>query len=115
MIAVLREEEEFQTFAVIGKTMKDCERIAGLLESRFPGGVKLLAEQESIPKDRIIVVPSYLSKGLEFDVVIITSVEEIYKEDNELDIKLLYVGMTRPLHRLYFFGKNKSDFLLDSA
>ncbi|EDL62994.1 RNA polymerase recycling motor HelD [Bacillus sp. SG-1] len=113
LISGLREEEDFQTFAVIGKTMRDCEKIAGLLEAKFPGGVKLLAEQESIPKDRIVVVPSYLSKGLEFDVVVITSIDEQYNEDNELDIKLLYVGMTRPLHRLYFFGKNKSDFLLE--
>jgi DNA helicase II / ATP-dependent DNA helicase PcrA len=113
LILDLREEEDFQTFAVIGKTMKDCEKIAALLEAEFPDGVKLLAEQESIPKDKIVVVPSYLSKGLEFDCVVIASIEEHYKEENELDIKLLYVGMTRPLHRLYFFGKNKSHFLLD--
>ncbi|MGF2615159.1 AAA family ATPase [Rossellomorea vietnamensis] len=113
LILELREEEDFQTFAVIGKTMRDCEKIASLLEKKFPDGVKLLAEQESIPKNKIVVVPSYLSKGLEFDAVIIASIDEQYKEENELDIKLLYVGMTRPLHRLYFFGKNKADFLLE--
>ena len=39
--------------------------------------------------------------GSEFDVVIIADAEdEIYKYDNRLDMKLLYVSMTRALHKL---------------
>ncbi|MDQ0217825.1 DNA helicase [Peribacillus cavernae] len=105
------ENEGFQTFAVIGKTMADCKkadeqlRTAGL-------SVTLLKEQASIPKDSIVIVPSYLAKGLEFDVVFAISLEEVYEQERELDVKLLYVTMTRPLHRLYFFGRKKEDFLI---
>ncbi|WP_335872407.1 RNA polymerase recycling motor HelD [Bacillus sp. 2205SS5-2] len=106
-------EEEYQTFAVIGKTMKDCERIAIALEKNDQGSIKLLKEQASIPKDKIVVVPSYLAKGLEFDVVMIVSIKESFSVEEELDIKLLYVSMTRPLHRLFFYGEDKERFLLD--
>ena len=101
----------FQTFAVIGKSMKDCVKISEILHERQPGKVKLLEEQESIPKDQIVVVPSYLSKGLEFDVVIIAAVDEAFNPENELDIKLQYVAMTRPLHKLAFIGKRREQFI----
>jgi DNA helicase II / ATP-dependent DNA helicase PcrA len=105
------KEEGFQTFAVIGKSMKDCKMIYKILDEQMPGKVKLLEEQESIPKDRIVVVPSYLSKGLEFDVVMITVIDEVFSSQNELDIKLQYVAMTRPLHKLTFIGKNMNQFI----
>jgi DNA helicase II / ATP-dependent DNA helicase PcrA len=104
-------EGGFQTFAVIGKSMKDCVKISEILQKRRPGKVKLLEEQESIPKDQIVVVPSYLSKGLEFDVVFIAAVDEAFNPKNELDIKLQYVAMTRPLHKLAFIGKGRDQFI----
>ncbi|WP_064091816.1 RNA polymerase recycling motor HelD [Rossellomorea aquimaris] len=106
------KEEGFQTFAVIGKSLKDCEEIRKVLQISIPGKVKLLKEQESIPKDQVVVVPSYLSKGLEFDVVMIAAINEKFNRENELDIKLQYVAMTRPLHKLSFIGKNKEQFIL---
>jgi DNA helicase II / ATP-dependent DNA helicase PcrA len=110
-IVSLGKEEGFQTFAVIGKSMKDCRQIYKTLDDKMPGKMKLLEEQESIPKDRIVVVPSYLSKGLEFDVVMITVIDEVFSSVNELDIKLQYVAMTRPLHRLSFIGKSMDQFI----
>ncbi|WP_175988086.1 RNA polymerase recycling motor HelD [Bacillus sp. Marseille-Q1617] len=105
------KEKGFQTFSVIGKSMKDCKMIYKILEEQMPGKVKLLEEQESIPKDKIVVVPSYLSKGLEFDVVMITVIDEVFSSENELDIKLQYVAMTRPLHQLTFIGKDLNQFI----
>ena len=64
-------------------------------------------ESEIIYKDQekynggVCILTSYLSKGLEFDVVIVVDADEkVYKSDNVLDMKLLYVAMTRALHRL---------------
>ena len=49
----------------------------------------------------ICIIPSYLSKGLEFDSVIIENADETtYKSQNSTDMKLLYVAMTRALHEL---------------
>lgn len=46
----------------------------------------------------ICITTGYLSKGLEFDGVIIFNV--INSNYNKLDMKLLYVSMTRALHEL---------------
>lgn len=106
------KKDSFKTFAVIGKTMKDCQLLYSLFKKHSNVPVKLLEEQEKIPKDEIVIVPTFLSKGLEFDAVIIISLNEVFSQDSELDIKLLYVAMTRPLHRLYFYGLKKEDFIV---
>ena len=50
-----------------------------------------------------LIVPAYAAKGLEFDAVILITIDEKYHH-NELDAKLLYVAMTRSLHQLYLFS-----------
>ncbi|KWW22589.1 DNA helicase [Peribacillus simplex] len=104
--------EGFKTFAVIAKTMKDC-KLANDKLSEINQDFHLIDEAGSIPKNKTLIVPSYQAKGLEFDVVFAISLEETYGTENELDIKLLYVTMTRPLHRLYFFGRKKNAFLIE--
>ena len=70
-------------------------------------------ESEIIYKDQesynggVCILTSYLSKGLEFDVVIVLDVEEsTYSSENILDMKLLYVAMTRALHKLELINDN---------
>lgn len=55
----------------------------------------------------VCILTSYLSKGLEFDVVIIADCdEERYNHEDILDMKLLYVSMTRALHKLELIYEN---------
>lgn len=103
----------FHSFAVICKTMKDCKLALKSLKEHTDWDVFLLEEKTTIPTGKILVVPSYLAKGLEFDVVIAFSFEESFHSQNELELKLLYVVMTRALHRLYFLGKSEDVFLFD--
>ncbi|MGG1679415.1 RNA polymerase recycling motor HelD [Neobacillus sp. NRS-1170] len=107
------KEEELHSIAIIGRTDRECQRIHQLFEnSQLP--IQLLEEREEMKKGHIVILPSYLSKGLEFDSVLIVCLEEPYSQV-DLDIKLLYVSMTRPMHRLYLYGKDPSDFLLNRA
>ncbi|MFP7296717.1 RNA polymerase recycling motor HelD [Neobacillus niacini] len=107
------KEEELNSIAIIGRSDGECLRIYKLLEnSNFP--IQLLEEKQDMKKGSVVILPTYLSKGLEFDAVLILSLEEAYCEE-ELDIKLLYVAMTRPMHRLYLYGSEQSDFLLNKA
>lgn len=46
-------------------------------------------------------MPSYLSKGLEFDEVILYNANSVNYTDNNIDSKLLYVAMTRAMRELY--------------
>lgn len=109
----LLKEEELNSIAIIGRTDNECLRIHKMLEnSNLP--IQLLEEKQDMKKGSVVILPSHLSKGLEFDAVLILTLEEAYSED-ELDIKLLYVAMTRPMHRLFLYGSSLSDFLLNRA
>ncbi|WP_345243307.1 RNA polymerase recycling motor HelD [Pontibacillus salipaludis] len=105
-------EKGFKSFTIIGKTIKECEAIYEHMSLYFPEEeIQLVQGQEEMAKDRVIILPVYLAKGLEFDCVFLVNLQENY-EPTELDRKLLYVAMTRPLHRLQFWSKDPKTFLL---
>ena len=60
----------------------------------------------------INIVPSYLSKGLEFDAVIITDADEYHYSQSEVDTKLLYVSITRAMNTLDVYTVNELTKLL---
>lgn len=49
----------------------------------------------------IVILPAYLSKGIEFDAVVVTDASAGIYGDNVSDRKLLYVACTRALHELH--------------
>ncbi len=55
---------------------------------------------ESDYKQGVLILPIEQAKGLEFDSVIIMDINQDLYPDTELTWRLLYVGMTRALHRL---------------
>jgi len=103
--------EGVKTIAVIGKTNTECMKISKLFSKYSNLKVQLLQESEQMNSDNVVVVSAHLSKGLEFDAVLMCCFDESYLE-TEIDIRLLYVSMTRPLHRLHFYGGKIEDFLL---
>ena len=59
----------------------------------------------------VFIIPVYMSKGLEFDAVLVCDADR-QNYHNEDDKKLLYVACTRALHRLNFFcEKDISPFI----
>ena len=50
----------------------------------------------------MIIIPAYLSKGLEFDAVIVYNNRENSYRKNERN--LLYVACTRAQHELYVYN-----------
>lgn len=101
----------FKSVAVICKTLQECMEMKSLL-SKLRIKVSLITGNEKEFAGGVVLIPSYLVKGLEFDVVIISNAsKDIYKKE-ELDIKLLYVSMTRPLHRLLIYSLGEKTELL---
>ena len=102
----------FKSIAIIGKDMMECRNIKKKLE-KCNFNIKLIQSKDSEYHAGISIVPSYLAKGLEFDSVMLFNVnEEIYQETS-LDIKLLYVAMTRAMSKLdIFYTENISKLLL---
>ena len=59
------------------------------------------ASQDYDIKNDVITISNAISKGLEFDAVIINNAsEEVYNSESNLDMKLLYVALTRALHEV---------------
>ncbi|WP_231512494.1 MULTISPECIES: RNA polymerase recycling motor HelD [unclassified Bacillus (in: firmicutes)] len=108
------QDEDFHSIAIIGKTEAECKTIFKEMQNRKIPNVQFLRENEELEKNYLIIVPSYLSKGLEFDAVFLFTLSESFTQE-EIDLKLLYVAMTRPMHRLHLFTREKSDLLLDKV
>lgn len=101
-------EEGYTTVAVITKTAEDAIYLHEALERSTDLDIGLIGEKAVHFTERYVVLPAHLAKGLEFDAVIVSSFNDAY-EITELDAKLLYVAMTRAMHRLsvlYIEGSN---------
>lgn len=103
---------EFKSIAIIGKDIKECKEIKKKLEKEIDN-IKLIQSKDSEYHAGVVIVPSYLAKGLEFDSVILFNVNQENYKSNVLDIKLLYVAITRAMSKLdIFYTKKISDLLL---
>lgn len=91
-------EKGNNNIAIICKDEKEVEEIYNKLEKEKIE-IKTITSKSQKYEGGITIVPSYYSKGLEFDSVIISDKNK-YK-DNTLDKKLLYVAYTRAMHKLY--------------
>lgn len=105
------KEQSFKSMAIICKTMDGCKTIHTLLLKDIKD-VFIITGKEDVYKSGIAIVPSYLAKGLEFDAVFIPDADSSTYRLDELDIKLLYVAMTRPLHKLYIYHQGEPSPLL---
>lgn len=102
-------KQRHQSIALICKTNAEAKEIATALADVLD--VQLLDGVSGIDQNKLLIVPSHLSKGLEFDAVMIVSNAEGYR-DVALERKLLYVAMTRAMHELHLIGPSKKHFLL---
>ncbi len=104
----------FNSIAIIGKTKDDCLLIKTLIEKKKTKFTcHVLDEKESYDETDIVIVPSYVVKGLEFDAVFIVCLKDTYTHE-DLDVKLLYVAMTRPLHHLSVYSMKDKIALMDT-
>lgn len=108
----LQKQDRMKTFAVITKTENEARMLDSFFKKSSSLETKLLIGMEEMTKEKVVITPSYIAKGLEFDSVFVISLEDPYTI-NDIDIKLLYVAMTRPLHRLTLLAGNKESLLLD--
>ncbi|MFC5590656.1 RNA polymerase recycling motor HelD [Sporosarcina soli] len=96
-----------RSVALICKTRAEAERNYMRLQD-MGMSIQLLEEQSDISADCLLIVPSHLAKGLEFDAVLIAAFDEPFR-DHPIDRKLLYVAMTRPMHELHLLGQFTSE------
>lgn len=93
-----------RTAAVLTRTMEEAKEVHAFL-TKEGTEANLIGGDQKQYAGGISVLPVYLSKGLEFDAVIVTDVDrEHYGPD---DARLLYVGCTRALHELWLLHGNE--------
>ncbi|RAP31027.1 hypothetical protein C2W64_00199 [Brevibacillus laterosporus] len=90
-----------RTIAVICKTMQESKEAYELLRTELP--IRLVEQDTASFDPGLLVVPASLSKGVEFDAVIIynASTKQYGKES---DRKLLYTACTRAMHELHIYS-----------
>ncbi len=115
MVAQIKErlkeyqKKGFSNIALICKTVADCESLQKALDDE---SIHMISSKDAEYAGGISIVPSYLSKGLEFDAVIITNADSFNYTLSEVDTKLLYVCMTRAMNTLEIYHVEELTELL---
>ncbi len=94
------KEKGCKLIAVICKTAGQCEELYKSINEYVD--ITLISNQNETYHGGVVIIPSYLAKGLEFDAVLVPSVEDkdYFKEE---DRRLIYTVCTRALHELYLY------------
>lgn len=96
------EDQGLVSICVITKDLAEGEDLYRALRKK---GLEIewLQDEEEQYNGQVAVMPSYLTKGLEFDAVLLYDVSASKFKAKDLDIKLLYVMITRALHELSMY------------
>jgi len=89
----------FKSIGIICKTDNQAENLYNLLIEKKAADISLLTVKSDKFDNKLVVTTAYLAKGLEFDCVILPDCgKNNYK--NEIDRQMIYIGITRALHKL---------------
>lgn len=100
----------YHSLGIICKTQEQADVLYEKLKSP---GVHLLTADSSSFTNGVIIATVHLSKGLEFDEVIIPFVSS-NNYQSEVDRSMLYIACTRAMHELSLtYSKERSRFILD--
>lgn len=96
-------KKSYNTVAIICKNIEETllykEKVQ---EAEFLNKFRLVTKNDNVfVGDKIMIIPSYLAKGLEFDAVIVSNANNEHYRSHEQ--KLFYVVLTRALHKLKIY------------
>lgn len=94
------KDKDFQSIGLICKTEQDAVFLYERLKDKI--NIQLIKSDVEIDLNGVFIIPVYMSKGLEFDAVLICDVNKTHF-NSEDDKNLLYIACTRALHRLNLF------------
>jgi len=95
--------------AVLCRSQWECDEAEAFLKGRFP--YQRVRHDTPSLRERVVLMPSYLAKGIEFDVVFLYDVSrERYREDR--DRRLLYILLMRAKHDVELFALGTPSPLL---
>jgi DNA helicase-2/ATP-dependent DNA helicase PcrA len=108
-IIELCTKKGYHSIAMICKTEKDALSLNERLKDKID--IQLITDTGSIDVNGAFIIPLTLSKGLEFDAVLICDADRRHYSIEE-DKNLLYIACSRALHRLNLFYIGEKSPLL---
>ena len=118
-LAMIREqvrawrEEGFHSIALIEKTAEQARKLFRQIGPELDA--HLLSETDAEYRGGVMILPASIAKGMEFDCVgICDASAETFPEDEFL-CRILYVMMTRPLHRLCVWHRGQPSPMLPES
>ena len=98
------KDREYKNIAIITKDQVECDYYVNLLTPHMQ--VETITANSVTLPNGLIVVPSFQSKGLEFDCVIIPNASE-KNYNSEFEFQNLYISASRSLHHLFVLYEGK--------
>ncbi len=102
----------YDTIAVICRTVEETLKVKELLKPH----IAIEHMEDDIEAmtftNGVMVLPIYMTKGLEFDSVIVWNPDEASYQASDEDAKLMYVAITRALHELHIIYQGNLSGLL---
>ncbi|MBU5592812.1 UvrD-helicase domain-containing protein [Clostridium sp. MSJ-4] len=99
--------------AIVGRTYKECKKISDHMKKYSKNAWTLIRDGDEDLDLKRIIIPSYMTKGLEFDCTVVYNCNKENYSEEELDKRLLYVVLTRALHLEYVFYTGEKSPLLE--
>ena len=106
-------KKNYHKVAIIGKDLHQTKGIYNQLVEHGVENIQLIDNDTTPLSGKIILMPSYLVKGMEFDAVIIPNVNDQRFSLNPIDAKLLFICITRAHHELHIYFHGTISPLLD--
>lgn len=107
------KDKKFWRTAIICKTAEDCQILYDTLSAAAKENVQLILSEEDFMKKPFMIFPAFLAKGLEFDEVLLWTLNSSL--ENKQDQLILYTMATRAMHELVVFSANKMEPLLEKV
>lgn len=93
--------KSYKRIAIITKTDSETNKLYNYLKDKF--NISNMLDSSLIKNPNLVIIPTYLAKGLEFDFVIIYT--DLVNKYTSLEKYLFYVAVTRCQHELIVYNQ----------
>ena len=117
-LALIREQvrawrqEGFHSIALIEKTAEQAKKLYKQIGQELDA--HMLSETDVEYRGGVLILPASIAKGMEFDCVGICDASAENFPEDEFLCRILYVMMTRPLHRLCIWHRGEATPMLEA-
>ncbi|MBJ8103690.1 MULTISPECIES: RNA polymerase recycling motor HelD [Bacillus cereus group] len=106
------QKQGHKSIAIICKTDEECIRAMELIGDKLD--FHLVKKENTTYEKGVVIIPTYLAKGIEFDAVIIFDASnDMYSKESERN--LFYVACTRAMHELYVYYTGEITTMLSKV